>query len=65
MFWRNLDQHKGISVRSLYTSFFIDIIVFLYLMDSEETSFLILFFSFLEILVTVWKIRKTTVFKKK
>lgn len=65
MFWRNLESHKGISVRSLYTNFFMDIIIFLYLLDSEETSMLILIPSFIEIFITVWKIMKTTRLEKR
>lgn len=60
MFWRNLESHKGISVRSLYTNFFMDIIIFMYLLDSEETSMMILVPSFIEIFITIWKIMKTT-----
>lgn len=37
-----------------------DIIIFLYLVDSEETSYMILIPSFIEIFITVWKILKTT-----
>lgn len=38
------------------------VIIFLYLLD-EETSGLIIFFSGIEILVTIWKVCKTTKFK--
>lgn len=41
-----------------------DIIIFLYLVDSEETSYMILIPSLIEIFITVWKILKTSVFRK-
>jgi len=32
-YWKNLESHEGISIRSLYTNFVIDIIITLYLLD--------------------------------
>lgn len=60
MFWRNIDSHRGISLRTLYSHFVMDIIIFLYLLDSEETSMMVLVPSFIEIFITVWKIWKTS-----
>jgi Cleft lip and palate transmembrane protein 1 (CLPTM1) len=37
--------------------------VFLYLLDNEETSNIVIFFSAIEIIVTIWKVLKTTKFK--
>lgn len=61
-FWRNIESHKGLSLRTFYLNFIIEIIVLLYLFD-EETSTIILVSSVINILVTVWKIMKTTKFK--
>ncbi|EAR88140.2 cleft lip and palate transmembrane protein (macronuclear) [Tetrahymena thermophila SB210] len=58
-YWRNLENYQGLSLRSLYTGFVFEVVVFLYLLDSEETSWLIIASSGIELLVTVWKIYKT------
>lgn len=41
-FWKSKDSMEGISVRTLYTQTFCQIVIFLYLMDNE-TSWMILF----------------------
>jgi len=61
-FWKNLNSHRGLSLRSLYISFYVEIVVLLYLWDNE-TSSLILLTSVAELGVTVWKIMKTTKFQ--
>ena len=61
-FWKNLNSHKGISLRTLYVSFVFEVIVLLYLFDNE-TSTLILISSVVELALTIWKIFKTTKFK--
>jgi len=61
-YWRNLDSHKGISLRAIYSNFVIDLIVLLYLFDND-TSSIILISSVIEIVVSVWKILKTTKFQ--
>ncbi|KAL4476429.1 hypothetical protein ABPG74_010162 [Tetrahymena malaccensis] len=58
-YWRNLENYQGLSLRSLYTGFVFEVVVFLYLLDSEETSWLIIASSGIELLVTIWKIYKT------
>ena len=62
-FWKNTKTHKGLSLRTLYVNFFVDIIIFFYLLD-ENTSKLIIIPAGIEIAVSVWKILKTTKFKK-
>ncbi|KAL4493933.1 hypothetical protein ABPG72_021950 [Tetrahymena utriculariae] len=58
-YWRNLESYEGLSLRSLYTGFVFEVVVLLYLLDSEETSWLIIASSCIELLVTVWKMYKT------
>jgi len=55
-FWKNTKSHAGLSLRTLYINLVVDIIIFFYLLDNE-TSNLIIFFSGVEILVTIWKIK--------
>ncbi|EGR29863.1 hypothetical protein IMG5_147060 [Ichthyophthirius multifiliis] len=57
-YWNNLQEFQGLSLRSLYTGLIFEIIVFLYLHDSENTSYVILISSGIEIIVTIWKIVK-------
>jgi len=61
-FWKNLDSHKGLSLRTLWYSLTQDIIILLYLLDND-TSFVILISSFAELGVTIWKILKTMKFR--
>lgn len=63
-FWKNLDSHRGLSLRTLWYSLFQDIIILLYLLDND-TSFIILLSSFAELGVTIWKIFKTMKFSRR
>ena len=64
-FWKNVKSHKGLSLRTLNYSFFVSVIIFLYLLDNE-TSWMILMSTGVGIGVSFWKIVKTSklTFKK-
>jgi len=63
-FWKNLESHRGLSLRSLYVNLYVEFVVLLYLFDND-TSTLILVSSIAEIGVTIWKILRTTKFKRR
>lgn len=50
---------EGISVKSLYFNFFMQIVIFLYLFDNE-TSYLILMSSGFALFLDVWKLMKAS-----
>lgn len=62
-YWKNLSSHEGISVRTLYSNLFVEVVVTLYLLDNE-TSFLILITQLFDIGLMVWKVMKTSKFKR-
>lgn len=55
-FWRNKDNLTGLSVRTILINCFCQLIIFLYLLDSE-TSFVVLASSFVGTLIEFWKVR--------
>ena len=57
-FWRNSKSMRGLSLRSLLMSVFFQIVIFLYLLDSEKTSRMILFSRGMGLAIAVWKCRK-------
>ena len=58
--WRNKKNNVGISVRTILANVFMQIIIFLYLMDnSDGTSWMILLGQGVGILLEAWKITKT------
>ena len=60
-FWKNRDSLKGISVRTLFINFSMAFIIFLYLLDREdETSLMIKLPAGIAILIEGWKITKAT-----
>ncbi len=63
-FWKNVESHKGLSLRSLWVNLITEIVIILYLLDNE-TSYVILISTIAGLGVTIWKIFKTTNFKKK
>jgi len=63
-FWKNVESHKGLSLRSLWVNLITEIVVILYLFDNE-TSYIILVGAVAGLAVTIWKIFKTTNFKKR
>lgn len=62
-FWREKKTMEGISVRTLFINFGIQIVILLYLFDNE-TSWLILGSSLVGIVIEAWKIGKAVTFKK-
>ena len=58
-FWSNVKSHKGLSLRSLYYNLFVSIVIFLYLFDND-TSMMILASTGINILISAWKIVKTS-----
>jgi hypothetical protein len=62
-FWKSKDSMEGISVRTLYTQTFCQIVIFFYLMDNE-TSWMILFSQGFSILLDFWKIKKASKIKR-
>ena len=57
-FWKSRKSLEGLSVRSILISFVCQLIIFLYLADSE-TSWMILFSAGVSVLIEGWKITKT------
>merc|ERR1711920_1195015 len=57
-FWRNNESMKGLSARSMCVSFVCQLFTALYLLDSQETSRLILFEILLDLGLGTWKLRK-------
>lgn len=58
-FWKNRDSLKGISVRTLFINLVMTIIVFLYLLDrDDETSMMIKLPAGVGIIIECWKITK-------
>lgn len=64
-FWRSRDNFTGISVHTLFLYLLMRIIIFFYLIDTGETSKMVLIPSGLEILVEMWKINKSMQMKFK
>ena len=57
-FWKERDSVKGISVRTLFIKLGMSVIIFLYLLDREETSLMISIPAGLGIAIECWKITK-------
>eukprot|EP00929_Paragymnodinium_shiwhaense_P046131 TRINITY_DN23498_c0_g1_i1.p1 TRINITY_DN23498_c0_g1~~TRINITY_DN23498_c0_g1_i1.p1 ORF type:complete len:644 (-),score=116.92 TRINITY_DN23498_c0_g1_i1:109-2040(-) len=57
-FWKNNKSMQGLSARSMCVGFVCQLITALYLLDSRETSRLILFELFLDLALAFWKLRK-------
>ena len=59
-FWKDRDTMTGISVRTLYINLGMSIVIFLYLLDSEDTSMMIWVPAGLGIAIEVWKIMRAS-----
>merc|ERR1712008_50811 len=57
-FWRKNESMRGLSARSMVVSFVCQLITALYLLDSQETSRLILFEIVLDTALASWKLKK-------
>ncbi|CDS03430.1 hypothetical protein LRAMOSA00832 [Lichtheimia ramosa] len=58
-FWKKKDNSTGVSVRSLLTNIFFQIVIFLYLVDNnQETSWMILISQGIGLMIEVWKVFK-------
>ncbi|CXI41253.1 conserved Plasmodium protein, unknown function [Plasmodium berghei] len=57
-FWHKNESMEGLSALSVITTFVCDIILALYLYDSEDTSWLLLFEMFLGVVLSAWKVTK-------
>ena len=57
-FWKNVKSNKGLSLKTLNYTLFISIVIFLYLLDNDTNS-MILVTQFIEIIINIWKILKT------
>merc|ERR1719284_2306783 len=64
-FWRKNESMQGLSARSMIVSFVCQLITALYLLDSQETSRLILFEILLDLSLAIWKLRKAVKFETK
>jgi hypothetical protein len=58
MFWKNIDQNKGVSLKTLFFELGAKIIFILYLYEYKSSK-IILFFDSLDLLITLWKISRT------
>ncbi|KAH7650471.1 cleft lip and palate family protein [Cryptosporidium bovis] len=61
-FWSNNDSMYGLSGLSILSSFISEIVVGLYLFDSNETSWILLVEIFIGIVISAWKLWKTKIF---
>jgi hypothetical protein len=61
-FWNNKKNVEGLSIRTLFVNFFMQIVIFLYLLDNE-TSWMILISSFIGLAIEMWKIKNAVEFK--
>jgi len=61
-FWRKNESMQGLSARSMCISFVCQLITALYLLDSRETSRMILFEILLDLSLATWKLRKAVKF---
>jgi len=57
-FWRNRKSLEGLSVRTIYINLISSVIIMLYILDHEETSWIIIINVVLGVLIEVWKITK-------
>jgi hypothetical protein len=57
-FWKNIENNQGISLKILFIELGIDILLALYLLDNDSSR-LVIIFTFVDGLVTVWKISRT------
>lgn len=57
-FWKNIDQNRGVSLKTLFFELAAKAIFILYLLE-HQASKIILFFDFLDLLVTLWKLSRT------
>ncbi|ORC93225.1 cleft lip and palate transmembrane 1 family protein [Trypanosoma theileri] len=58
-FWRNRKDFKGLSLRTIVMNCYFQTIIFLYLLDGDETSWTILLPSGFGVLVEYWKLAQT------
>lgn len=58
-FWRGKKDFRGLSVRSIAINCYFQTIIFLYLLESNETSWAVLVPSGLGVLMEYWKLAKT------
>ncbi|KAF7456422.1 cleft lip and palate transmembrane protein 1 (clptm1) protein [Cryptosporidium felis] len=61
-FWNNNDSMYGLSGLSILASFISELIIGLYLFDSNETSWILLIEIFIGIAISAWKLWKTRIF---
>ena len=61
-FWNNKKNVEGLSIRTLFVNFFMQVVIFLYLLDND-TSWMILISSFVGLVIEVWKIKNAVEFK--
>ncbi|KAI9252277.1 cleft lip and palate transmembrane protein 1-domain-containing protein [Phascolomyces articulosus] len=65
-FWKKKDNSTGVSVRSLITNIFFQVVIFLYLMDNnQETSWMILISQGIGLVIEVWKVFKALKYELK
>lgn len=58
-FWKKKDNSTGVSVRSIITNIFFQIVIFLYLLDNnQDTSWMILISQGVGLAIEIWKVFK-------
>lgn len=61
-FWNNNESMYGLSGLSILASFISELVIGLYLFDSNETSWILLIEIFIGIAISAWKLWKTKIF---
>ncbi|EEA05325.1 clptm1 family protein [Cryptosporidium muris RN66] len=61
-FWHNNESMHGLSGLSIFASFISELIIGLYLLDSNETSWILLVEIFIGISISAWKMWKAKIF---
>lgn len=57
-FWKDIEKNKGVSLKTLFYELIFSVILTLYVYEYNSSK-LIIAFSILDIMVTVWKISRT------
>jgi hypothetical protein len=58
-FWKNTKDYKGLSLKTIALNCYFQTVIFLYLLDGDETSYTVLGPAGIGVAIEYWKLRKT------